>query len=1470
MIVLTVLFIILPLTFYLVFRTSTVQTFLTKKIAAHFSSELKTEIKIGGIDISFFLDIVLEDVEIQDLQQNNMFSIDKLVLDVSSIRFFKKQINIKTLELQNAEVYLQKYYGEEDFNFKFLIDYFKSEDEDIKTEPMTWNFLVSGLKLKDTHFIYKDHNKSMIEKGVDFNNIDIKDINLELKNITFAGDTVSAHIVTLNCVERSGLGIDELSGMVKFSPSFLEMNRTIIKTKRSDINFDLRFDYDAYDAFTNFMEDVPMEIAFKKTKLNLEDIAFFVPTLFGMDNNVEIDGKFSGTISNLKGKDVKISYGRNTNFSGNFSLNGLPDFENTFINFNAREFFTTISDLNKFALPNDTSSAFLNLPKELLNLGFIRFKGSFTGFINDFVAFGEFVTDAGIIRTDLSLKADENKNYAYKGNLAVAGFNMDKIVHGKSLGLISFDFKIDGTGFDINEADISLNGMIQSLVYNDYNYKNIIINGDLYKKRFEGYMEIVDENIDLDFEGIVDFSKPKPVFDFSSELNYIKLDKLHISDPSIPRTFSAFLRCRFKGSTIEDIGGSFLLSNVRFNENGKEIFVKHLHLTNTADSNFYKYLVLNSEVVDINIEGYFSYVDLKPAFLKYINNYLPSYKQDTLMAVELSSDTRFNYNIKIKKPEIITEFILPNMSVSEDFQVNGVFNFRQNIFTADAYSNIISLNNIKFDEWYLNIKPESQILTLKTGAKHVLFNNKVTVDDLEVMASSKSDSVLFDIEWFNKSLNIRNSGDINGFLSFESMPLIELKFLEGQVFINDSLWAINSSNQILFDSTAIRINDLGFSHNNQTIMLDGNLSKEPDNQLDVVFDFFDISDFNPLIKGQGVTFGGVLSGKISLLNVYNSMSFIANVAINNLVVNDDKLGNLILNSNWDKENNRIEIDSKVIYVGSIGENEPLKITGFYYPTSTENAFDLTFVLENFRIKLLQRYFNAFSSDFSGLATGTLNLRGTTKKPDLSGSVYLRRASLKVDYLNTTYTFANQIFIEKNAFIFNNITLNDDRKNKAILNGKILHKYFKNFELDLDFDLQNLMCLNTTLHDNDLFYGTAFASGLLRIYGPLEKITMDIQAKTERNTRFFLPLSGTEDVTEKSFVSFISHDTSLLSQNSVNSAVKTFEMLLNFDMEVTPDAEVQIIFDSQIGDIIRARGNGNIKMEISMNGDFNMYGDYIIDEGDYLFTLQNFINKRFKIDRGGVISWTGDPFLATTDLNAVYQVRTQLYDLFAATADTSEEYKKRVPVNCLLGLNGNLFNPDIKFDIDLPSSDENSKTLLKSIIDTDAEMNRQMFALLALNRFLPPGGLNEFSSISIATGLESTSTEMLSNQLSNWLSQISNDFDVGVNYRAGNEMTNDEVEVALSTQFFNDRLIVDGSVVTGSKQQNTSQIVGDVNVELKLTEDGKIRLKAYNKSNTFDMLKQASPYTQGIGLSYRREFDSLSELIKWRKRKKIEL
>ena len=467
-------------------------------------------------------------------------------------------------------------------------------------------------------------------------------------------------------------------------------------------------------------------------------------------------------------------------------------------------------------------------------------------------------------------------------------------------------------------------------------------------------------------------------------------------------------------------------------------------------------------------------------------------------------------------------------------------------------------------------------------------------------------------------------------------------------------------------------------------------------------------------------------------------------------------------------------------------------------------------------------------------------------------------------MQTTYTCNDSIKITPNEFQFQDFKLYDENKNTASFFGVISHKQFSNFNLDLAINTLGFNVLDTKITDNELFYGQAYVTGVTQLFGSVDDLDIEIIARTDKNTKLNVPLNNSGDIKESDFITFV--NTNYHSESSEEEKeeykIDLSGIRMNCDLEVTPETEIQIIMDAKIGDVLKARGTGNLKLEIDTKGDFKIFGDYTIQDGRYMFTLQNVISKKFDLANGGTIKWAGDPYDATVNINAMYNVKTTLYDLLLNTPYIDNT--KKVPVQCNMNLSQKLSNPNIKFSIDFPTLDQQTQSILEGLFSTEDEMNKQILSLLVLNRFYTPEHLRstdpdfENKNSSYAVGV--TTSELLSNQLSNWLSQISNDFDIGVSYRPGDNLTSDEVELALSTQVFDDKVTINGNVGTSNSQTRDNDIVGDVDVNIRLDKKGKVQLKAFTRSNEY-LVYEDSRNTQGIGIFYKEEFNTFSGLIK---------
>jgi len=580
------------------------------------------------------------------------------------------------------------------------------------------------------------------------------------------------------------------------------------------------------------------------------------------------------------------------------------------------------------------------------------------------------------------------------------------------------------------------------------------------------------------------------------------------------------------------------------------------------------------------------------------------------------------------------------------------------------------------------------------------------------------------------------------------------------------------------------------------------------------------------------------------------------------MVNNNRYGLVNIRSEWDPRQKVAVINVSNDYEGSKFFN----ISGTYSPSS--KIADLTVSTFRMPLDIINPFVESFASDLRGVGSGTVEIHGKFRQLKLSGSIMAEDASMKIDFLQTRYSFSDSVRFNPRGIEFRNIKIYDDKKNLGFVNGNLYHNSFKDFRISLDFSVDKMLILNTRPKDNEYFYGTAYATGYAGIRGDAEKIAFNISARTEDNTEFFVPLNSSASVSDYPYIIFVNtkkeEEAAMERENIFMKQEKSSKFELNFDLEVTPAAEVQLIMDATAGDVIRGTGAGNLNISLNTRGDLKMAGDYVIENGDYLFTLGDILNKRFSVEEGGTISWNGAIDDANINIRAIYKLKASLYDIYP-----DEAFKERIPVECLLSLSEKLMNPVIKFDINLPTADEETKEYLKLAINTEEELSRQFLYLLVMNSFYPDPEMYVSSSGGAqgtplndpkgASAIGVTTTEMLSNQLSKWLSQISNDFDIGFNYRPGNEITPQEVEVALSTQLLNDKVVLNGNVDVGGKLSNTnaSNISGDFNIDFKLTE--KLRFKVFNRSNN-NLFYETAPYTQGIGIFFRRDFDQFKDLF----------
>lgn len=1459
--VVLVFFIMLIFGVLLTLFSTSFQTYITSKYLSYLSKQLGVTVKADQVGVSFINSAAIKGLYIEDLKQDTLLYIDEINLSINDLNFGNKLIDINRVELKKAQFNLAVLKDQEKSNLNFLIQYFSSKD----STKSKWNFRVNNITLEQTNFTYNNYNYTKKETGIDYKHINVSNLNTIINKLVFDGETTQANIKSLSLQEQSGFELNKFKSKLTLTKKLVDLKRLEIITPTTNISTNLSLKAKSFKDYTDFINKVSIKSSFDSSYVNFSDIAYFSDQLQGLNKSLSIQGDVKGRVNNLKGKRLKIKLDDGTYFKGNVDLTGLPNIKETFMHVSVKKLITSSYQLKQLPLPPFTSNKKLSLPKELDNLGKIEFNGLYTGFYNDFVAYGNFYTDIGDVKTDLKVsKNDETNKPIYEGDLVSNQFDLGKLFNvPKKLGKVTMEVSIKGEGID-KQAKGKINGLINEITVLGYDYSNIELNGEINNQKYEGYFCVEDENIIFDFDGVADLSGKLPRFTFISNISNAKLAKLNLisSKQKLKTRFSTKLYVDIEGNSFENIEGTVKFEDSYYTDKLDEIYIQKAVLSSLNLGNK-KLLTVNSDVLDATVNGIYNFKEIAQATTHSLQNYLPSLSSEK----EYVNKNDFRFDVQIHNSDLITKIFLKDYKIDPNTRIKGFYKGKTKTFFAQAISPHVNTYNTDFNNVIVNLESSENDISCELLVNSIVQSDSIYLNNFSFVAKALKDSIATNIAWDNTDSAGVSNANINIGIKANSSTSYSSKIRNSYITFNGVRWDFNDVNYINIDTSFIKVQNLSFKTEGQGILLDGIVSKDSTHQLDVALNNFNLDNLKKIIPRNIVQLKGNIDGTASLTDAYRQMVFTSDLKLKKFEINNNMFGDGLLQASWDKMDKALHVNGE-FYKGHIPS---IIFGGVYYPTKLENNINLSVQLQRTDLRLFQVYLDDYLSSLRGIGNGKLSLTGSIKEPVLEGQLNLQKTSFLVNFTKTSYSIPQcKVQVYSDMIAFDNITVFDEFANKASLTGTVFHEYFKNVNIDVGIDMNNFLCLNTNEIDNNLYHGRAFMSGLVNVGGYEEEIYVDLAVKTEKNTVFNIPLDGAETVEENNFIRFTLPDSSLV-ENTEDEKADLSNIHLNFDLEVTPDAEVRLIFDEKAGDVMRSRGSGDLNLGISTQGEFNMYGQYVVKEGDYLFTLENIINKKFIVEEGGTITWDGSPYDAVLDLNAVYRVRARLYDLLLGV-DTSDVYKKRIPINVKLEMTNNMMSPNIDFDIDLPTADESTKEKVNSVLQVgqgelnDQELNKQVFSLLVLNRFITPQGVESANYEHTGVGA-SSSSELLSNQLSNWLSKISNDFDVGFNYRPGDELSNDEVELALSTQIFNDRVIIDGNVGYSNQdgsnvqtQEQANDLVGDVTVEYKLSEDGSFRVKAFNRSNQYSLIQRSSPYTQGVGLFYKEEFDTGKEFF----------
>ncbi|MBX3253578.1 MAG: translocation/assembly module TamB domain-containing protein [Chitinophagaceae bacterium] len=1454
-------------------------------IADYFSSPSTPDKEKKSI-VLLLKQMKLANVHIKQLDewrgQDQQIDLKSLSLEADKIDFSKKLLDIRSLVMDEPVFSIYDYPARRPKRLRPV----RNAGTDSLATPFNedgWLVSVKELTMNNGAFRSDRKIKRAPYSYFDDSHIHFFAVNAQIKDIRLVQDTLTAN-VKMSTRERSGFTVNSLVSEFRMEPGAMIFNKLDIKTPSSHLSdyYAMRYsDFD--DDMQAFIRNVKLEGRFHNSTVHTKDIAYFAPALKSWNKLIRIDGDVKGTIDNLSAKNFVLESGKSTRLNGNIKMVGLPDIDSTYIDFRANDFQTTYNDVLSVA------PALKDITEPRLSeIKYLGFKGTFTGFIRDFVTYGTLQTNLGILTTDVNMKFPKKGASIYSGKINTSNFDLGRLMDVPQLGNVSFNGTITGKGFTAQTMDAELDGKFARLQFKNYDYTNIAVKGRMNRKLFKGNIHIDDPNVIAILDGDIDFNAERPEFNFFADIQRSNLKTLGFArqDMNVIGKFDM----NFNGDNIDNFLGTVSLYDVAVTRDNETYVFDTLTLSSqTIDQQ--KILQLRNTEASAFLIGNFTIRELPDAVKQFLNKYYPAYIPPPDKSIK---NQNFLFQLDVKNIDQYLALIHPSIRGFNNSTIVGSLNSETNLMAISAMIPYASYKNIGVHDFRLTGVGNMDSLKLTGIIGNTVINDSLQFPGSKIsIASSNNQSQL--------SISTSATQTINDAkLSAQITNLedgVEIHLDPGSIVLNEKTWRINDGGEMTISKAYMDARNIKFTNGEQEISI---VSKHSDVGTwdDIIVDMkkVNIGDFMPFIVKEP-RMEGIVTGTVTIEDAFRSMYVSANLKTEQFRLANDSVGTVNITGAWDDRN------KKAIYEAiSDNKNYKFSIAGSYDVVDSLNQeinananFDYT------NIHFLEQYLGSVFGNIKGFATGNLRMKGNIKAPEYTGEIMVRNAGLKVLYTQCFYEFDSaKIVFAPGSIHFGTVILKDtlykhnrEPVNTATLTGDLQHNNFRDFVYNISINTNRLLMLNTTRSDNGTFYGKAIGKGTFRLRGPEDEMRMSITGETVDSSSIYITSASSKESSNADYIIWKQYGKEM-NYDSIGKAASE----LNVDLNLTANnyTRMYMVLDEITGDIIEATGSGTLKMHTGTNAPFTINGKYTIDQGYYRFSFQEIFKKPFILlpNEGSYIRWDGDPYKAEINLRAKYIANdVKLSSLYSAQGQTTDPEVSRLKgertdVDVLCTLTGSLGKPDIVFDISLAANSDvkNSQRLLgdlQRINSDDNEKNKQVAYLIVFRSFAPIGQYN-VQQTDAATFAFNTISEYISGYLSSSLKTllygIFKDPSLSVNFNytrasidptgtgagIGNtvNLTRDNISLQFIKSLLNDKLVItfgsdfnfvsSGSQAALNAQSTSFLFLPDITAEYKITPDGKFRISCFYRSN-FDALSTTGKRNRAGGsISFRTEFD----------------
>lgn len=1330
--------------------------------------------------------------------------------------------------------------------------------------------LLGKLVLNDVKVAYNNTAIAPTRQGMDFNHLNFSKLNVEVRDFKMQDNTFAGSVNSAEIQEARGLDIQKFNTDFVYNQKEAYLKDLYLQTPKTVLRDEVVLNYNSIEQLSSNLGAVQVSANIEDSRIGFSDILNLVPTLrntapFNKYPNaiVNVDANVKGSVNDLLINNLKVSGLDQLRVAASGRVKNAMNPDNLYYDLRIAELSSSARTIFNL-VPKNTIPSNISLPSRM------SIKGTAKGTtkvvnanLNLYSTLGNASVDANI-----DMRRKNRELYNVKANLQ--GLQIGKIIQNKDIGPVSAQIYAKGESFDFKNANADLKGHVASAVYKGYRYQNMNLTGKIRRGAYDVILNSKDPNANLFLTASGVYNEKNPTVKINGNINKLDLNKLGFyKDPMI---LAGKIDGDFRNLDPDNLNGYLNLKDFAFSDT-KEIYpIQEMNLkaSSTNDSTT---IVFNSQIADVELRGKYKLTQIFGALSNTVNQYYQFQKPGKMQKIQ--GGQFFTFNAKIKNDDLIRKFV-PELKSFETINLNGNYDANSQKIEIDGQIPQVLYGENSIENATLKVTNENQALQYNLyvgGLKSSSFAlNKVGI------AGDVANNII------NYNITTKDEKDVTQFLiagNAKSLnDITEISLNPNGLKLNYTDWTVAENNRIQIGKNGILADNFRISNAGSEISLQSE-SQSPNSPLNVSLKDFKIETITELIKKDTVLARGTINGTAQLRNLTKKMTFTSDLNISDLIVYGNAVGNLAV-----KVNNTSP-DLLNADIALSGNNNDVKILGDYN-TST-SSFDMNMAINQLQMKSVQGFSMNAITNTEGYISGNLKITGTTAKPNILGKVKFNDAGLEIAKTGSDFRKLNdEIDFTSRGIEFNDFRINDKDGNSLKIDGQVLTQTYRDFAFNLDVNAKDFKVVNSEKSNEALMYGVLSIDAGLRIRGNLDlpKVDGRLAVTDDTDFTFVLPQSSPTLQEREGIVEFIDQDQIALNKtikaDSISSQTRMKGMDVSVNIELSKEAKLSLLIDKANGDFVKLQGEAELTGGVDPSGKTTLVGVYEVESGSYEMTV-SVLKRKFDIQKGSTITWTGEPTTANLDITAVYKTETAPIDLVeqqisGESASTLNQFKQKIPFNTLLIMRGELLKPVITFDI---TTDEKNNAVSSNVTDIvdqklsqlrtqESEMNKQVFALLLLNRFI---GENPFQSGAGTSGemlARQSVSKILSQQLNNLASDLIKGVDLNFDlessedYSTGNKNTRTDLNVGLSKKLLNDRLKVSvGSnfALEGEARQNENMtnIAGDVTVDYSLSRDERYMLRAYRK-NEYQVALQGQIVETGLGFIITLDYDKFREIF----------